>query len=916
MQREIMAATARKPGAAGPIAACLVMVWCCQSAVFMTRPVCAQDPTADSRAAVTLFQEMQLPGLVLEQLQWEWEQAPDPAEKAVRAQRLQSWYCRQWLEGQPDPATPVWDPILMDRIGADAGNPDSPLWMMVLLSARLRAIGLELELAESSPQLAGRRAEVLRDLELTARAVEWSNQRLAEQDQAGWTLGDADFDVSAVRFRGWMVAAATAVQLAEHQPDQVHHLEKAERLLCQLLQLGDVSLVANQLETWTPVHAWQWPYLEDLAFCLIRRGNTKGVDAAIAAIERGFGNAGARRSRLRVLARAGDWAAVEALARQSVGAAASPEEALACWWNVFVLADRIPAEQAVVRQNLEWLALAAFARLDPSRIGSLLGRERESRLSDAPNRFLASWIAGLRVSPGTRDGDVDQLQLARLPDWLQPGLVAGRSGAESPDGAILTVRRDLLRSALESPDPRDPLDEAACRRELAATLLELEEWEAAAGEAGAAADLFRKSDQGAATEQAVSIQLNALRQIEDPESTEPDRLRELALAAAREFAGRPLGEAANREIRILELRQRPPAEALAFWQSWLDEHPDDPTALAEMLGQLLRLQQSTEEGEQRQQLWRRTLDTGIAMLEHPQSGARSRIRVCSALLHAAGDDQAAIPPDSLQRLQNAMQALKEQPGFANLPNDTQPDPQKTPEPDQPESARGPALRSEWLWNLYRLAALAGDSVRQTEALQQLLNLRDGSPWYRQSLLVRARQLDEAFDRDSGFQFASGEELEQAIRVYADLVNWWGKSAEVLQRDPNARLAVSRLARLRGQQGDAAGGLELWEAVLAAFPADRAAVWAAAGLAERAGRQEQAAGLWRQAARLSEPGTDAWRESRLGWIRCLQRMGSETSAEEVRQQSLEFDPEMPEPWQKRFQEKIPAASEGWSPDGKP
>lgn len=823
------------------------------------------------------FQQIGLPGLVIEQMHAEWQRSESDAERALRAELLIAQYSQQVLEGQPNSVHFVWDAGRMDRVEASSRIAPTPAWRLAVLAARLQAAGLALENERREGGSAARRGELLREVELVVRGVEQVRDAVVLPGGGTGPVPAFEADPGRLQFRALTLLASAAVLLVENGEPNPEWMELANRSLARILQLGDASVAAGQLEVFVPWQSWQLAVIEDFAVCQLRGGQDKALESAVGAIGRGFGSPAAEAARIRILARSGRSAELVTYVRGLPVDDSPLPGRLELWTALLAVLDWIPVSESAAAEELQLRAFAALARSQ----GSLLLRALEQPHPGIPAfasvRFYGNWIAGSAGLVRFRDQANGRISgwTSGLPPWLVPG-VEVESSASGSSGRLEDSIRLLLAAEGEWHPGLALADLGCCRLAVAEAAKWKEDWAVAESFAGKALEDLKSSGCAVRAAEAASLWLEARTQRAALGLVSEAELLELSQRMASEFSGSITGGLAEQQVRILELRRRPAGEAASFWRVQLTRNPGDWNARTELVAQLLRRSQEVPSPDNIPVL-QEAADSTLALLMAEGATPATGIRACSALLMAGSGAGQWMESGFAGKLVAGLEKAARRPGLSGV------------------------LRGELFWCIHELAAVSGETGRQKAALEWLLSHPETADWHRRALLARAQELEYLFSVSAdGGPISPPEEplLGQVTDLYARLVDRLGVDADTLRDQPNARLAATRLVTLHVWGNRPEQALELGSRVLEAFPQDRAMLVEAARLAGQLGQSDRATGFWRRAAQLQEAGSEGWREARLQWYRGLQKTDAE-AADAVRRQTLELDPEMPGEWKDRF-----------------
>ena len=202
---------------------------------------------------------------------------------------------------------------------------------------------------------------------------------------------------------------------------------------------------------------------------------------------------------------------------------------------------------------------------------------------------------------------------------------------------------------------------------------------------------------------------------------------------------------------------------------------------------------------------------------------------------------------------------------------------------------------------YRRMQLAAVGQQEDDRLryaQWLVQHAAGTDYELPALVIVARAADQAVQQSALDQRVAAQ--QQAQQVYQRLSERLGTSLEILQTNPNARVSLSRQADYAMQLGQFQHAVDQLEQLLIAFPTDRNYLRRAAMAQWEQGDYAGSLERWRALLAGTSSGTEPWYEAKYYQILCLLETDPEM-ARKVFEQFRLLDPELGSPpWRGKFQ----------------
>jgi hypothetical protein len=362
--------------------------------------------------------------------------------------------------------------------------------------------------------------------------------------------------------------------------------------------------------------------------------------------------------------------------------------------------------------------------------------------------------------------------------------------------------------------------------------------------------------------------------------------------------------------RLADKDPRFAAQAVKLLEAFQRDYPDDSRARRAGL-YLARLQQVSGAAE-------RSIETLEAIAAGAANYASAREELCRLYYHQWSQAEGAARAAAAAALRDAVRKYLDAPGRpADPERELKPilyavEAALAAEPADAESARGLLARAarpaagisgssgvlaEYHYRQLQLAQLSDDNGARDRHAQWLGDNAKDSPYELPALIVLATTADDAVAAADASSLAGRQTA--AHEAYRRLAARLGDSAETLAADRNALVANSRQAYYASQTGRHAEAADRLNAILAAYPKDKAFL-RRAGLANfHAGRFDRSLDCWRTLLAGLPDASDEWYEAKYYQVACLGRL-DRPQAEKVFRQFKLLHPNLgPAEWRDKF-----------------
>jgi hypothetical protein len=481
---------------------------------------------------------------------------------------------------------------------------------------------------------------------------------------------------------------------------------------------------------------------------------------------------------------------------------------------------------------------------------------------------LTALVARYRPEPLSGDGF--------LVHWTHGKLLFAAAEKE-PSAARYAASAKQLRRALELPTAGvEPLALALCEYTLSWCEFRQEQWaEAAARFEKVSSVLELLGDRTAAEAAWMVYASHQARHSAYPHEADAQRAEQALTHLVRKY---PDSDQARRAKFVLQRLRAAPGKEAEYLQQLASEPVDSPNYLAARFDLVLA----------RHKQWREMAASSAA---RPALGEQLRRDVQTYL-------QAAPVSAGARRVQAALRGCDVW--------------LATAEPAWPEVkalldtvaasaerlAESDPLQAEYRYRRLQLAQQERDAEGvRTQALWLAAHARE-SPYETAALVAQAQWLDQRYA-------SSVSEAERtALRAelftnYSRLSEHWGTSAETLQTQRNAAVALARLATVGGELGRHGEAAGQWEQLAAAFPREAVYILRAARARTLAGDTAAALEHWNTLVAGGTPGTNDWFEAKHEQLSLLRQIDPAAAEKGWKQFQLLY-PEVPQAWRERFQ----------------
>jgi|GEM_PF-4276756 len=816
------------------------------------------------------FRRLGLDYLTIDELHAQLVRLGDSQESRSIATRLVEEYALQFLDGGPRHPDFAWDPAQMQRLIDSWPELSGPELRLAVLAARLQATDQDFQKWQN--QLSGNEslAGITRELELVLRAIEGELDSIAVADQTSQS------DNALLRFRGTMLLAHGSMRQVLLDAEGETASLAAVRALQQILRLdSDPQISSGQLDAMVPEYDWQIGALESLAICRLRT-QTGDVGKVMAAIERAADPAGHLVSRIRVLAGSGSFEAIDRLLADyeqtplsipgMTGAVDSQ-----VWFAALQAGRQTPSGLMETRRDIIWRAVGAFAMADERLLHQSLFDWTSDKIPQSPNKFTTCWIASARLLGEylvqSQSGDTEQNN--PFPRYLQPVANPDRDNPGEGPGAKLTLAQDQVNAGYALLDTTIRADYQAGFLLTASEIhFLLGDWQTAAVDASRVLAMPAGLRIGQ-PERAAVLLLQSRVQLAATDPSQQLLLQQDANDLAIRFPDHPVGGMAQLQSLIVENRQRPAEQGIAFWKKYLEQFPENETAQVELLTRLLEVAGDPDMGLQ-QETFSQALAIVRSLLNSKTDKSAAWTWAVSGLIQAARENRALMPAADAAVLLEQLERIT-----ANQETAIE-------------------LRGEAAFATMQLAEMTGNDRARKRALAWTIGHPKSGPWYAAALLEQVRQLEPKWETaDPG-----STNFDLLLETYEAVFDDSGADSKSIERDPNVRLIAGRLADMYVRMGRNSMADKLFGLILQAYPNDRDVLLSAARMNMANGEFEKGTGRWQRLIQFFPPGSELWRESRYNLYQCLLN-DSQEAAETVRRQTFELDPEMPGEWLDRY-----------------
>lgn len=431
-----------------------------------------------------------------------------------------------------------------------------------------------------------------------------------------------------------------------------------------------------------------------------------------------------------------------------------------------------------------------------------------------------------------------------------------------------------LEAALQHPDAvRHPEQAARCRYELAWCWFQLQEYQQAAQLAQSAWAGLKPSDTQAAV-QAAWLTFASHHKASEDQPHLAGKAIDVLQILRRDFPNHADARRAESLLDRLQRRAESPEETISRLQ---EIPPDDPKYLPALYDLCLLQHQlwndfpADEQNRQARQVIlaaRRFLDEAGGEADEHQTVKCCLLAADAALRGSTDQGQAAA-----EFLDHAARLLN------RLPNNS-------------------PMIVEYHFRRMQLATVRQQPEERLRYAQWLVQHAAGTDYELPALVLVARAADQAVEQSSPEQRVAAH--QQAQQIYRRLSERLGTSEEILQANPNARVSLSRQAEHAMQLGQFPDAVDQLEKLLDAFPTDRNYLRRAAIAQWEQGDYAGSLERWRALLAGTPDGTEPWYEAKYYQILCLLETDPEM-ARKVFEQFRLLDPELGSPpWRGNFQ----------------
>jgi tetratricopeptide (TPR) repeat protein len=208
---------------------------------------------------------------------------------------------------------------------------------------------------------------------------------------------------------------------------------------------------------------------------------------------------------------------------------------------------------------------------------------------------------------------------------------------------------------------------------------------------------------------------------------------------------------------------------------------------------------------------------------------------------------------------------------------------------------------EYHYRRMQLAALRQQDDDRLRYAQWLVQHAAGTDYELPALVIVARAADQMVQQSAPDQHEAAQ--QQAQQIYQRLSERLGTSLAILQTSPNARVSLSRQADYAMQLGQFQQAADQLEQLIDAFPTDRNYLRRAAIAQWEQGDYAGSLERWRALLAGTSSGTEPWYEAKYYQILCLLETDPEM-ARKVAEQFRLLDPELGSPpWRGKFQDLL-------------
>ena len=861
----------QSPPSAAPGMAVFLCFWLLFSFCCISRTAALAQDNIDS--TLEYFRRLDLDHLTIDELHLRFGNQSDAIAIRAIATRLIGEYVIQFLAGGPSNPDFGWDASKMQRLADTVPDLTSQAFRLAILAARVQSG--EKDFLAWRNQLSGGQSQVelAREMELVFRSIQVELENLDVSQQAG---AGSEPDQGQLRFRAVLLGAEVSMRLLVLEPNNNSAAQTAIAWLQQILRLdSDEKISTRQLEAMAPESDWQIRALESLAICRLRT-ETGDVSGIISVIERGGNYADNMVAKIRVLAGAAQFEAIERLLTDITQ---TPQQRSAIMtgdpsriWIEAVRAGRqTPHELSNLRQAIIWLAVCELATIDVRILHRSLQKWSPTEIPPPPDEFSKYWIAAARgLGQILLREQLDSTRLKnQLPSYLNPHPQPGTNELQVDSKKALADLGNQLEKGLPLLDGVErPEYRAAFLLTVAEVDFRMGNWQDVVAEARRVLDIGAEVGHGQAA-RAAGLLLQSRVQLSKKDPSQQLLLRKEASEMTDRFPNQTVGQMAKLQIMIVENRQRSAEQAIEFWQQYRKQSPENEVARIELLTRLLEIASETI-NNLRQERFSQSIELVRTIMNSKTDSLATKIWATTNLVNAARGDGTLFSTSESASLLEQLEFLASDPG-----NSVE------------ESG-------EAFFATMRLAKMAGNERVRKNAMSWIIDHPQSGPWFAAALFERAKELESNWESAG----PESDEFQSLLETYEAIFDNAGADVDAIRQDPNMRVVASRMAGMYVRQGKNALAEKLFELILQVYPNDRDILLAAARVNVASGDLQKATDRWRRLSRFFPAGSDLWRESRYNLYKCFLENSPET-AETVRKQTFELDPEMPDDWRRRY-----------------